>query len=142
MPRNRDDEQPGAAVGALQHLGHRRDQVLHALARVEPADEQDVHHRRVAPVLERRRERVEAVDVHTTGLGGDSHVRYDREGELRIGPRRAVPLSLLAHDYPEVVEELRAENRNRRIDSPRDVRRAFTHLRSGRPGPWLRTFVT
>jgi N-methylhydantoinase A/oxoprolinase/acetone carboxylase beta subunit len=49
------------------------------------------------------------VDVHTTGLGGDSHVRYDREGQLRIGPRRAVPLALLAHDHPEVVAELRRQ---------------------------------
>jgi N-methylhydantoinase A/oxoprolinase/acetone carboxylase beta subunit len=39
---------------------------------------------------------VEAVDVHTTGLGGDSQVRLDGNGRLRIGPRRVVPLCLLA----------------------------------------------
>ena len=50
---------------------------------------------------------IEAVDVHTTGLGGDSHVRLDREGRLVIGPRRAVPLSLLASEHPAVVGELR-----------------------------------
>jgi N-methylhydantoinase A/oxoprolinase/acetone carboxylase beta subunit len=50
---------------------------------------------------------IEAVDVHTTGLGGDSHVRLDREGRLAIGPRRAVPLSLLASEHPAVVGELR-----------------------------------
>ncbi len=49
---------------------------------------------------------VEAVDVHTTGLGGDSHVRFDRQGRLLIGPRRVVPLCLLASKHPEVVEEL------------------------------------
>ena len=49
---------------------------------------------------------IEAVDVHTTGLGGDSHVRLDREGRLVIGPRRAVPLSLLASEHPAVVGEL------------------------------------
>jgi N-methylhydantoinase A/oxoprolinase/acetone carboxylase beta subunit len=52
---------------------------------------------------------VEAVDVHTTGLGGDSHVRFDREGRLLIGPKRVVPLCLLASEHPEVVSELRRQ---------------------------------
>ena len=52
---------------------------------------------------------VEAVDVHTTGLGGDSHARFDRQGRLLIGPRRVVPLCLLASEHPEVVEELRRQ---------------------------------
>src|SRR5690606_4555973 len=38
---------------------------------------------------------VEAVAVHTYGLGGDSEVRCDEAGDLVVGPRRAVPLSLL-----------------------------------------------
>ncbi len=49
---------------------------------------------------------VEAVDVHTVGLGGDSHVRLDGR-RLRIGPRRVIPLSLLANEYPSVVDKLR-----------------------------------
>jgi len=52
---------------------------------------------------------VEAVDVHTAGLGGDSHVRFGAEGQLLIGPRRAVPLCLLASECPEVVTELRQQ---------------------------------
>ncbi len=52
---------------------------------------------------------VEAIDVHTTGLGGDSHVRADREGELLIGPGRVIPLSFLASQYPRVVAELTAQ---------------------------------
>lgn len=52
---------------------------------------------------------VEAVDVHTTGLGGDSHVRFDGEGQLSIGPRRAVPLSLLASEHPGIIAELRRQ---------------------------------
>ena len=43
---------------------------------------------------------VEAVDVHTAGLGGDSHVQLDDEGRLTIGPRRVVPLCLLASEHP------------------------------------------
>ena len=52
---------------------------------------------------------VEAVDVHTAGLGGDSHVRLDAEGQLQIGPRRAVPLCLLASEHPVVAAELRRQ---------------------------------
>ena len=55
----------------------------------------------------RWRTMVEAVDVHTVGLGGDSHVRLDEERRLLIGPRRVVPLSLLASQYPQIRDELR-----------------------------------
>ncbi|HET9107494.1 MAG TPA: hydantoinase/oxoprolinase family protein [Steroidobacteraceae bacterium] len=49
---------------------------------------------------------VEAIDVRTCGLGGDSEVRFDREGRLRIGPRRVMPLSLLADRFPGALAEL------------------------------------
>ena len=52
---------------------------------------------------------VEAVDVHTAGLGGDSHVRFDGDGRLLIGPRRVVPLCLLASEYPGIIGELRRQ---------------------------------
>lgn len=52
---------------------------------------------------------VEAVDVHTTGLGGDSYVRLDEERKLVIGPRRVIPLSLLASEWEGVTDELRKE---------------------------------
>jgi N-methylhydantoinase A/oxoprolinase/acetone carboxylase beta subunit len=57
----------------------------------------------------RWRTMVEAVDVHTVGLGGDSHVRLDGDRQLIIGPRRVVPLSLLASQHPEVLDELRSQ---------------------------------
>ncbi len=50
---------------------------------------------------------VEAVDVRTCGLGGDSHVQIDSHGRLVLGPRKAMPLSLLAHQHPQVLEALR-----------------------------------
>jgi N-methylhydantoinase A/oxoprolinase/acetone carboxylase beta subunit len=50
---------------------------------------------------------VKAIDVHTCGLGGDSEVFFDREVHLRVGPRRAMPLSLLATRFPQVLTELR-----------------------------------
>lgn len=49
---------------------------------------------------------VEAVAMRTTGLGGDSEVHPVTEGlqgGLRLGPRRLVPVSLLAVDHPEMV---------------------------------------
>jgi N-methylhydantoinase A/oxoprolinase/acetone carboxylase beta subunit len=57
---------------------------------------------------------VEAADVHTVGLGGDSYVRVDGNtfpgsGGLTIGPYRVVPLCLLASQHPGVVDELRRQ---------------------------------
>lgn len=49
---------------------------------------------------------VEAVAMRTTGLGGDSEVHFIAEGlrgGLRLGPRRVLPISLLAVEAPEVV---------------------------------------
>lgn len=54
----------------------------------------------------RWRTMVEAVDIHTVGLGGDSHVRLDGYRQPLIGPQRVVPLSLLASEYPAVLREL------------------------------------
>ncbi len=49
---------------------------------------------------------VEAVAVHTLGLGGDSEVHLDRSDGLMVGPQRVVPLSLLAHQHPQVLDVL------------------------------------
>jgi len=57
---------------------------------------------------------IEAADVHTVGLGGDSVVRLDGNSfpgsnGLTIGPARVIPLSLLGHQHPQVVPELRRQ---------------------------------
>lgn len=49
---------------------------------------------------------VEAVAMRTTGLGGDSEVHLITEGLLggiRLGPRRLIPISLLAADHSAMV---------------------------------------
>jgi N-methylhydantoinase A/oxoprolinase/acetone carboxylase beta subunit len=49
---------------------------------------------------------VEAVAMRTTGLGGDSEVRLLTEGltgGLRLGPRRLIPVSLLASEHGAMV---------------------------------------
>ena len=45
---------------------------------------------------------VKAVDMRTYGLGGDSEVALGTDGTLSLGPRRVVPLSLLAQSHSEV----------------------------------------
>lgn len=47
---------------------------------------------------------VEAIRVFSIGLGGDSEVRF--KGRMSISQRRVVPVSLLAHQYPDVVPML------------------------------------
>ncbi len=49
---------------------------------------------------------VEAVKVYAIGLGGDSEVRFQGGDGLAIGPRRVVPLSLLAYEHPQVLAVL------------------------------------
>ncbi|OAN67830.1 hydantoinase [Sulfitobacter sp. EhC04] len=51
---------------------------------------------------------VEAVAMRTTGLGGDSEVHFISEGlrgGVTLGPRRLLPVSLVAVDAPEVVHD-------------------------------------
>ena len=58
---------------------------------------------------------VEAVLMHTHGLGGDSEVRLaDRaEGaQLEVGPRRVVPLSLMAEEHGDVIRRELEARRN------------------------------
>ncbi len=52
---------------------------------------------------------VEAVNVRTYGLGGDSEVSHDDESNILLGPRRVVPLSLLVHEHPEALELLKSQ---------------------------------
>ena len=74
------------------------------------------------PVLDREgatvagwRTMVEAVAVHTYGLGGDSEVHRDGDG-LVVGPRRLVPLSLLCQQNPQMLEVLRGQLEAERLD--------------------------
>ena len=59
---------------------------------------------------------VEAVDVRTVGLGGDSLVLLNGGGRLTIGPRRVVPLCLLASEHGGIVSELQRQAARDRKD--------------------------
>ena len=52
---------------------------------------------------------VRAIDVRTIGLGGDSEITLGANGRIEVGPQRIVPVSLLGHRYPEVLEMLAAD---------------------------------
>jgi N-methylhydantoinase A/oxoprolinase/acetone carboxylase beta subunit len=52
---------------------------------------------------------VRAIDVKTIGLGGDSEVHLGVNGEISVGPQRAVPISLLGQRYPEIIAMLEAQ---------------------------------
>jgi N-methylhydantoinase A/oxoprolinase/acetone carboxylase beta subunit len=55
-----------------------------------------------------RRTMVQAIDMRTFGLGGDSEVDIDFSGRVLLKPGRVVPLALLGHRFPKVIETLRA----------------------------------
>ena len=52
---------------------------------------------------------VRAIDVKTIGLGGDSEVHLGLNGDISVGPQRAVPISLLGQRYPEIIAMLEAQ---------------------------------
>lgn len=49
---------------------------------------------------------VRTIRSRSFGLGGDSHIRFDPRGHLTVGPERVIPISYLAHVYPEVRQDL------------------------------------
>jgi N-methylhydantoinase A/oxoprolinase/acetone carboxylase beta subunit len=70
-----------------------------------------------------QRTMIEAVDARTIGLGGDSEVHLDRAGNLHVGPRRVIPLSLLAEQYPQVIDVL-----HRQLEQAADKSTANTKM--------------
>lgn len=52
---------------------------------------------------------VTSVDARTSGLGGDSAVSFNQQGRLTLGPRRAIPLCMLAQSYPGVMQALQKQ---------------------------------
>ncbi|MGD9001607.1 MAG: hydantoinase/oxoprolinase family protein [Anaerolineae bacterium] len=56
---------------------------------------------------------VQAADVYTEGLGGDSYVRLNGD-KLVIGPQRVIPLCLLAHEHPTVLEKLKLQEQDKK----------------------------
>jgi N-methylhydantoinase A/oxoprolinase/acetone carboxylase beta subunit len=51
---------------------------------------------------------VQAVDMRTFGLGGDSEVAIDARGRVELRPARIMPLALLGQRWPGVLTDMRA----------------------------------
>ena len=64
---------------------------------------------------------VNAIDVRTTGLGGDSEVHTDRTA-IVVGPQRRIPISLLALEHPGIIDQLRLDLKE---PPPRDFASVF-----------------
>ena len=47
-----------------------------------------------------------AIDMRTIALGGDSQITLDGGGDLRVGPKRVIPLSYLGYCHAKIHEEL------------------------------------
>ena len=68
---------------------------------------------------------VEAVAMRTTGLGGDSEVHVVEEGlsgGIALGPRRVIPVSLIAAEAPEIVHKVLQEQMRASTPGEHDAR--------------------
>ncbi|MEQ9692907.1 hydantoinase/oxoprolinase family protein [Shimia sp. SDUM112013] len=77
---------------------------------------------------------VEAVAMRTTGLGGDSEVHFLSEGltgGVTLGPRRVLPVSLIATEAPDVVHD--ALDRQLRSPTPGEYDGRFVRAVLGLP---------
>lgn len=63
---------------------------------------------------------VQAANIRSFGLGGDSWINIDKAEALRVGPTRVVPLAHLAAQHPRVHNELVGLLRKRATESPFD----------------------
>lgn len=52
---------------------------------------------------------VEAIELRTSGLGGDSCLNHLADKSLSLGPERHIPLSLLAMSHPSILASLEAQ---------------------------------
>jgi N-methylhydantoinase A/oxoprolinase/acetone carboxylase beta subunit len=80
---------------------------------------------------------VEAIDMFTGGIGGDSLVMVDDQGNMTIGPARVVPLAMSA-DFPDTDKWLGHSSQSRciRLVAPQqgpDLQPVLQYLSTGGP---------
>ncbi len=49
---------------------------------------------------------INTAGISTFGIGGDSYIRVPAKGQLLIGPKRVMPLSIITMSYPYLIQEL------------------------------------
>ncbi len=77
---------------------------------------------------------VQAANLLSIALGGDSHITVARDGQITVGPERVLPLSHLAHDYPDVGKRLKALARRQWSQATPDWLEYWYLLRQPQPG--------
>lgn len=55
--------------------------------------------------------RVQAAEISTFGIGGDSRIYLDRNGETEIGPQKVIPLCIAGSEHPELIHEIKSFRR-------------------------------
>ncbi|SJZ30350.1 hydantoinase/oxoprolinase family protein [Selenihalanaerobacter shriftii] len=55
--------------------------------------------------------RVQAVDVATIGIGGDSHIQVSKDGLLEVGPQRVFPISWAVAEHKHLKKQLMENKR-------------------------------
>ncbi|MGD9251514.1 MAG: hydantoinase/oxoprolinase N-terminal domain-containing protein [Desulfobacterales bacterium] len=78
------------AEGRMSRVG------LIVIGRVKPFDAPVISNN--GSLIDRWQTHIDAVDIHTVGIGGDSIVRLNRVGQLTIGPLRVKPLAMVQGD--------------------------------------------
>lgn len=67
--------------------------------------------------------KVEAAEISTHGIGGDSYLQLLKDGKLKIGPQKVIPISMACDTYPYLIEELKLQLNvawNKSSDQPTD----------------------
>jgi N-methylhydantoinase A/oxoprolinase/acetone carboxylase beta subunit len=77
---------------------------------------------------------VQAANLLSIALGGDSYITYTRDGGLAVGPERVLPLSHLAAQHPEVGKRLQALVRRQWAQATPDWLEYWVLLREPPPG--------
>ena len=77
--------------------------------------------------------RVQAAEISTFGIGGDSRICLDRRGRIQIGPQKVIPLCVAGTDWPELIHELRSFRRSGDIKSYSAQEADCYYYRGGTP---------
>ena len=77
---------------------------------------------------------VQAANLLSIALGGDSHITVTRDGQIAVGPERVLPLSHLASDTPEVGKRLKALARRQWAQATPEWLEYWYLLREPQPG--------
>ncbi len=78
---------------------------------------------------------VQAAKVRTIGVGGDSFIGVNADKKIFVGPRRVIPLSVMAERHPQILDMLRMVLRAleiRKVNNRSTIPCSF-YLRNGAP---------